>query len=559
MKSPSILTPPVFCAMLCVVPLANADDTSWTAAGGGGFNVPGNWDNGVPGTDDRAIFDLDATFTVNFDDSFSSDLLLIGGPGLAVGERTHVTLDLSGPTDPFTYSLLNTGGTAVRVYGPGDVTDPDSPGASLTITGGTLAIAGGLRIAHNEGASSGQNRTGAVIVSGADARLEVGSFSSSRYANELGILTIEQGASALIGDFRPGIDGGGGANSVVNVRGAGSTMEVTGFFRQLDGALTMTIADGGQVTAGTADMAGRNNAATHMLISGADSLFDVGAFRPLSWGAINNRVATVVVAAGGEIRSGTVQDQFGGTNNRADYLVTGTGSEWNASAQFNLGGNASSAFDRPVQLIVADGGLVSTTVLRLYFGGILSGDATVETSNATGVDNRGGLVAPGFVDTTITHGISGISFTYDEAVGTLTVDGNYSQRVIDYGTTEDPDVRIGTLRIKVGQSSADQLVVTGGITLVDLDGIFPLLEIVAFDSPVLNPNDTFQILDWSTTLTGSFDIDAFDPGPGLSWDFSNLYVDGTISIIPEPSIAALMVGAVAGLLAFTRRRRQRKC
>ena len=67
---------------------------------------------------------------------------------------------------------------------------------------------------------------------------------------------------------------------------------------------------------------------------------------------------------------------------------------------------------------------------------------------------------------------------------------------------------------------------------------------------------TFNLFDWGSA-TGTFsavNLPSLD-GP-LSWDQSNLYTNGTITVIPEPNAAALLGGL--GTLLLVRRRRDRK-
>ncbi len=555
MRTPSSIAASTTAAVALVLSPLVGDDTVWEAAGGGAFNNGLLWSNGVPGDEDRAIFDLDATFTVTFDNDYDSELLLVGGSGISLGEHINVTFNLSGPTDPFTYSIVGGTTSDVNVFGRSDNSSSGNPGgATLRITGGTLDIAGDLRVAYSE--SNTNDLAGSVVVSGADAKLVVGGdYSSSRYGTELSALIIEDGASATIHNFLPSRNGGSASNSIVAVSGEGSLLTLSNWFRQISGVMTMTVADGGEVQSGTVDMAGTNNARTHLLVTGAESLFQGGAMRPLSWGSANNRVATIVVADGGEIRVSSVVDRYAGTNNTADYLVTGANSEWNVSGMFNLGGENTNAYDRTVTLTVANGGEVTASELRLHYGGVLMGNSTVDITSSAGVNSRGGTVAPGLYNQTIVHGISGQSFTTVDTLGTLTIDGNYFQRVFNNGTTEDPDIHIGTLKIRIGEGASDRLSVVGNIDLVSLNGLLPLLEIAAFDTPVLAANDTFNILDWTGDFTGEFEISAFDPGSGLSWDFSNLYIDGTISVIPEPGMVALLIGAAAVGCVVLRRRR----
>jgi autotransporter-associated beta strand protein len=69
---------------------------------------------------------------------------------------------------------------------------------------------------------------------------------------------------------------------------------------------------------------------------------------------------------------------------------------------------------------------------------------------------------------------------------------------------------------------------------------------------------SWQIFDWgSTTPTTSFtsiDTAAYTLGSGQSWDFSQLYTSGVISIVPEPSRVALLMLGLVGVVARRHRR-----
>ncbi|MBN2216037.1 MAG: discoidin domain-containing protein [Pirellulales bacterium] len=64
----------------------------------------------------------------------------------------------------------------------------------------------------------------------------------------------------------------------------------------------------------------------------------------------------------------------------------------------------------------------------------------------------------------------------------------------------------------------------------------------------------FDILDW-TSLTGTFDaVNLPTLTGGLSWDVSNLYTTGELTVVPEPSTLVLVIMGMIGLLAAGRRR-----
>ena len=66
--------------------------------------------------------------------------------------------------------------------------------------------------------------------------------------------------------------------------------------------------------------------------------------------------------------------------------------------------------------------------------------------------------------------------------------------------------------------------------------------------------DTFQVFDNWGGFAGSFDsITGTDLGGGLSFDTSNLLVNGSLTVVPEPS-GYLLLGL--GALGFALRRRR---
>jgi T5SS/PEP-CTERM-associated repeat protein len=65
--------------------------------------------------------------------------------------------------------------------------------------------------------------------------------------------------------------------------------------------------------------------------------------------------------------------------------------------------------------------------------------------------------------------------------------------------------------------------------------------------------ETYHILSWGSE-TGTFSNVELPPLPGfLTWDTSQLYVDGQITVVPEPVTSALFVAAVIGFAARRRR------
>lgn len=162
-------------------------------------------------------------------------------------------------------------------------------------------------------------------------------------------------------------------------------------------------------------------------------------------------------------------------------------------------------------------------------GGILSGTGTVDLTGGGTLlvgDNVAGwgYVAPG------------------NSIGTLAVNGD-----VDFTFKSD-----GTLLSEVdrngGSELADLLTVDGDLTL----GTISIINTGA----TLQIGDSFDLFDATGTVnTSSFALDttAADLG-GLSFDTSGIS-DGILTVIPEPSTYAALLGSLVMALAVVRRRR----
>lgn len=103
----------------------------------------------------------------------------------------------------------------------------------------------------------------------------------------------------------------------------------------------------------------------------------------------------------------------------------------------------------------------------------------------------------------------------------------------------------------------DHLTVNGNLTL---NGVLQLSFINGY---IANAGDTFDLFDWSG-VTGTFSSISTQNallGSGLAWNFDNLYVNGSVSVIatattpvPEPESFALMALGLAVVSGFARRK-----
>lgn len=519
---------PLIC--LLAVPLAltaeDPDEFTWSNDEGGVFGVAGNWDPAtVPGVDDIALFSLDESYTVEFGANTTTL-----GASFSAG---NVTFDLNNPGNgSFTYEVSGVDGFSIN----------GSTGTSLTVLGGTL-------LASNNQAyiGSASGEYGAITISGAGARLETPStLRLGTGGNATGLMTIENGGVVTSDrdNFTIAAQVGGNTNSTAHVivRDPGSQWILDHDMQHSRGEVTFEISNGGQIIhdGGGASLSHRSNNFTGV-VSGDGSLWRTGHLVTGSNAQNNDRTAWITVEDGGRIES--TRATLGNAGWMRTYVVvTGEDSEWevtDGSFGMRLGGpEGTTNLNRYARVNVVDDGVISTTMMQILPGSWLSGDSQVVITVAeNSVFNRGGLIAAGIVEDA--------ELGLTNAIGTLTIAGNYTSESITVDETEF----LATIRTRIDASkNNDQFQVLGDI---ELSGI---LEVVALGSPTLAAEDSFKILDWTGDLTGSFDAYAlFDPGTGLDWDLSNLYIDGTISVIPEPRVYALLFALTAGILTIRRR------
>ncbi|VGO19693.1 PEP-CTERM sorting domain-containing protein [Pontiella sulfatireligans] len=114
----------------------------------------------------------------------------------------------------------------------------------------------------------------------------------------------------------------------------------------------------------------------------------------------------------------------------------------------------------------------------------------------------------------------------------------------------------GTLKMALGGidrgTESHRLTVTG---LATLGGT---LDLVFLDGFTAAYGDTFDLFNWDGGVSDKFaNISAIGLAEGLSWDKSNLYTTGQLSVIPEPATLSLMGLASSGMYCFRRMRRRK--
>ncbi|MCH8344172.1 MAG: VCBS repeat-containing protein [Planctomycetes bacterium] len=543
--------------------------TLWTNPLGGSFHDPDNWDFGVPGADDRPVFDL-STLGLGYTVTFSSD---VDNQRLDVRDDT-VTFDLNGHTyalihpdvgllrvgivDGEVGELTLTGGGALSiarlarigvadnavgsltVIGPDTTVSTDlgffaanSPGALATITvsdGGAINV-GAFFIAGRDFDNENlePQAHGDIIVTGSGSLLSAGLDLFIAFDGEGTLLVANGGTVESLSLFRIGAVAT--SEGDVLVTGAGSS--VTGFQVGVGGSGdgTMTVQDGAAVFSATEEIsdnaasvvAARQGSTGLAIVTGpgsrweSEDWFSVGHGQPGP--GTGPGTGTLIVSNGGAVASlgEVVGHSYIGLHpdGVGDAVVTGAGSTWTSNMQFFVGLTGQGT------LTVENGGLVSS-VLATFIGRFegSSGEATVS--------------GPGSIWT------SGGTFTIgDEGQGILNVQ--------DGGQVSAPQIVIGANgvvngdgllagpvenggEIHPGVNDPGTLTITGEYLQVAEGTLFIDLAAVGNDLLAISANATLAGTLVVTLATG------FDPSAGETFDiFSAGAVIGVFDLVSLPA------------------------
>jgi autotransporter-associated beta strand protein len=527
------------------------------------------------------------------------------------GAGTTGTLNISGGELQVGRRILIAANAGTRV---GNVTLSGSGVINMVATGS--AGEGDLGMLRLGGGISTLNFDGGELI-GRGIRQDAASATSALYYNGTKFTlngNSGTGVSALIGAGGTAVNqikNGGlridtaGFNATI-ARGLANFAGHTGVLTK-EGAGTLTIASGGSsysqtvVSGGILDFTvndafGNHSGSTHDIVINAGAL--------VTNSTVGSGFTTFrdITLNGGELRATNTLSALSGTFQA--YQLRGTVTVGGSSAStisdvgqangaINLGGTTDIGGGFGTNAVFAVADVTSSTAADLTVSAKLKNSAsTTFTPLRTGIDKTGaGTLA-----------LSGVnSYTGNTRVqqGTLALVGAGSISTsavihVSAGATFDVRATTSAWSLATGQTLSGNGTIAGDVTVAGSLGAAGLetlsfledlglagvanLEIDA----VLNTSDlitiaaaltfggTLNVTNPGGTLTSgqTFDLFNFNPAQssgtfaavnlptldaGLNWDTGDLYSTGEISVIPEPSVPALL-GMVAGILAMRRRR-----
>lgn len=476
----------------------------------GNYNATSSWNGSVvPGVNDTIQLSLNSSpnnngsFTINYTQSQEARALFnrTGSPSFALNDYTMTFNNGANATYSMSFDRGFAGGTTT--FGNGTIENR----GRLGMGGGTAA--GGRILIFDDATlwNATADRTtfydldigGSVIAGGTAA-----GWSSHT-------LTLQNSSIVNAGILRVGVGGATNANSnTVNVQG-GSTLDLRG---------------GTNIGVATASSTNNNNV---LNVSGAGSVFKSTFVQVGSTASGSTTSGNQFNVSGGDVTIGA--PTFG-------YLLVAGFQSANSA---NLtGGNVTVSATNGTGYLRATSGnniniagsnVLTDQIRRSSTDGAInftSGNLTVGQINPVGdVATAGGMVIGDSTGGTATlnlgsnvHRFAGLTLNSD-AIINFTLDG-----VSDYAYTSGTGALAmgGTLKL-----SANYTIANGNS--------FSLFQDFASRS------GTFAALDLPTL------------GGGLSWDTSNLYSTGVVSVIPEPSTGLLLL--ISGAAAFALRRRRK--
>jgi autotransporter-associated beta strand protein len=515
-------------ALLAANTSAQAQSGTWNFAGTGLWSNSGNWASGVvaDGSGNTATFTSGGLTTIRLD-----SLKTIG----------NLTFAATG-----TYTIDNNGNSA-NILTLAGVTPTISTGAGSIVTiSSQIAGTAGLTKANNNGT---------LILTGVNTY----SGTTSISGGSVGFLQINANSALgssdlLLSSQNGGFRYGAAFNDLRNVAfGAnGGRIDTNGFDVTISSTLSGAIGAGNSFTkqgAGTLTLAGTNN------ITGAGGVSVLGGFVQIDSNARLGSGTGALTLNGGGIRYGaSFNDLRSITLGNSDGTIDTNG--FNATFAGSISGGGGQDITK------AGSGTLTISASQSYLGAtnVNAGTLLINGNNsaATGTVTVASLATLGGNGTiggnVIVSGTGTLApGTAIDSTSTLTLNSTNL-------TLNHVNARVGLDITGIAAGEFDRVVginlltMNGDITIT-LDGTYGAASWDLFDFASKTGNfDSITLTgSYNGTLTRTGEIWSSADIGGQAWTFDQ--TTGVLSVVPEPSTAALLFGAAAAMGLAGRRRR----
>lgn len=472
-----------------------ADVLTWTNSAGGSFSTPASWNpNRIPNENDTAIFNAagNAGYTVDFDASVSNKAVEVADD--------HVVWQLNDQT----YTVL------------GKLLVATANGGHLTITGGILRLpltGSDFRVPYD--VVSTVTNSGSLEIIGADTTVDLGGTNWLKVLNgEKGSLLIRNATVKNVYGFDPGgrvtIDGG----LVTNVTRYANIGR--------DEVATVVITNGGKVFLPATAIG--HTYESSLLITGVNSLYQSGSIQY----ALNANASSVITNGAtmriiGPFYLGYATAPYTGS------VVVADGSLLEVqSGHLMLGGHNNAARGGRGHLTVLEGGSVvcdksvyvwTNSILRLSGGSLSIPNYNSLFLNGGTMTGHGQILIPS--GGSILQNLGGLV----QVTGPL-VFGNYAY-------TQNTS---GRLEFVLGGRNEGEY---GRVALMGTPANCPMTlagtcTVTLAPGFKLQDKDSFDVLKWGTTLSGTFDTIELPQLKNGTWNTDELYTIGRISVRIQP-------------------------
>lgn len=474
--------------------------------------------------------------TLSFTNVTGTNALVGGGSGNNLGFIANAGLvQLGGtPGSPLAQTNTITGELSI-----GTINSGGSPAAAFEINGGTTTITSYIGV----GRGNGTNNAPTSLSINNNAQVTSGNFAigySNGVTGYVSSPTVNfSGASSYTdsGVFTVGesVNGTGGMSSI-NVSGSAAvnltSISATAVNIGAAGPATMT-QSGGTVTSTSVVTIARDVTSTASYNLNGGTLTVPSIKQGAGAGSLNFN--------GGTLKASAASTTF----------VTGlTANVLGGGAVIDSNGVAITV---PTALVHAGAGAIDGGLTKNGTGSL----NLTNTNTYTGATfvNAGTLFVNGSLSAT-----SGVNVASGATLGgNATIAGN---SVIASGGFISPGNSVGTislvnLNVQSGSTYIAELTGNGVNDLVNVSGNLTVNGMIRIMlGYTAQQGDSFDLANFgSFSGTPTFDYSNAALAPGLFWDSSSFTTNGVLSVIPEPSAAAL--AGLAGALVLVRRRRQR--